>query len=218
MQYIFAAACMFFLCFFPDKIIKWKKKEIKEDISKKNIKLFTVINFIVTACFLVSECITEDAMLKMTLTLLTITTTGIISIVDIKARIIPNILLLFILILSLILHILYEPIQSLVPDFVMMLMACLGLCSVVSIAGQIVGAFKGSMGAGDIKYIAVIAFSLGTSGRFIYAVIGMAVSYFVVIIPLMILKKMGRYSYIPFGPFISFGFMFSLSSLISLFH
>src|SRR5699024_6199842 len=72
---------------------------------------------------------------------------------------------------------------------------------------------RGGMGAGDMKFLAVIGFLTGTKIAllgFMFAILlgGLYGIY------LLIIKRKNKSNYIPFGPFISIGILFSYYYLL----
>lgn len=128
-----------------------------------------------------------------------------IAVVDATVRKIPNTLLLFMLITQIVYGI-YESVDSQsAAIFGKMLMGAI----VATIACIIPSVLKIPMGAGDIKYCAMIGFTIYMYG-FFQAMILMAIFVALFFICLKIKKKGGLKTQIPMGPFLSIGTVISM--------
>lgn len=125
----------------------------------------------------------------------------VIAFIDYRHRIIPNGIVLILLITGIIFKLLYNPftyMDSIIGFF---------CASVPMLMLSIL--FKGGLGGGDIKLMAVVGIFLGWKltwlALFIASIIGSIIG-----IVLIMLKKKDRKAMIPFGPFLSLGIMISM--------
>lgn len=126
----------------------------------------------------------------------------VVTFIDLKEMIIPDILIILILVISVIYKILLYILYSKSPDLLNSI-GGLVLSSLLFILIIIVS--KGGMGGGDVTLIGALGFILGIKRIFLTIflsfILGAIISIF-----LLITKIKGRKDPIPFGPFIILGF------------
>lgn len=140
----------------------------------------------------------------------------IISFIDLKLEIIPNVLNVLILIFSIIYKILNFSLYNISPDFINSLLG-FSLSSIIFLGIIIIS--KGGMGGGDMKLISVLGFILGREMVFLNIFLAFLIASFISII-LLIFKVKGRKDSIPFGPFISLAFIITViwgSSIVNFY-
>ena len=149
---------------------------------------------------------TENTLIALLICLL-FTITIIITIVDIRIRIIPNELVLLMFCLGLVFQILYFGWKAL-PSA----LACMLIVGFIFI---IVGNFVGlqQIGAGDVKLAAVMGLTLGYPAIAI-ALVAMSAILIIYCLGGLIIKKLHRYSTFPFAPFLMFGNICGLLAII----
>jgi leader peptidase (prepilin peptidase)/N-methyltransferase len=131
----------------------------------------------------------------------------IISVIDIKIRLIPNELVLLILFLGVVFQVLCFGWQTQLNA--LLCMVAVGLVFIIT--AKVVG-FE-QVGAGDIKLAATIGLILGYPNIMI-AVMGMCVTLFIFCVGGLVIKKMVKNSTFPFAPFIMFGTIFTYVNII----
>jgi Flp pilus assembly protein protease CpaA len=200
-NYIILAAEIITSLFIPTPLMKYKKKE---DICSKGTKIFAVIAS--TVCLSLSGCFLaayEPGLLNFCLMSLFLMLSSVIIQVDTRCRIIPNLCLFPMLVLSAV-YIGFNyskpwiDIPTNIFTMIIICMALMGLSSTI---------FRGYFGAGDIKYLSVCGLLFGTSIGMIGTLAGMVASLLIYLIPMLIAKKLTMKSFIAFGPFIGIGAM-----------
>ncbi|WP_304508787.1 prepilin peptidase [Anaerotignum sp.] len=131
----------------------------------------------------------------------------IISVIDIKIRLIPNELVLLILFLGVVFQVLCFGWQAQI--HALLCMVTVGFIFIIT--AKFVG-FE-QVGAGDIKLAATIGLILGYPNIMI-AVMGMCVTLLVFCVGGLLIKKLVKNSTFPFAPFIMFGTIFTYVSII----
>ncbi len=130
----------------------------------------------------------------------------VVFMIDLKTQLIPNTLTLF----GLIVGILFRVTQAvLLASNIPLMEGSLGFLAGAVPLFIIIVLSRGGMGAGDLKLMAVVGLFLGSSltllTLFYASITGGVVALF-----LLILKKKGRKSTIPFGPFLVLGTYISI--------
>jgi leader peptidase (prepilin peptidase)/N-methyltransferase len=131
----------------------------------------------------------------------------IISVIDIKIRLIPNELVLLILFLGVLFQVLCFGWQAQI--HALLCMVAVGFVFIIT--AKFVG-FE-QVGAGDIKLAATIGLILGYPNIMI-AVMGMCATLLVFCVGGLLIKKLVKNSTFPFAPFIMFGTIFTYVSII----
>lgn len=129
-------------------------------------------------------------------------------VVDLRLRLIPNEVLLWMLILGIPMQIMLKGVGGLLGGvFLSLVVFC--LCATL---GQFMGFYK--IGAGDVKLAMVMAITLGNPAV-LTALLGMSGSLLVVMLVGILLKKMTLKSMVPLGPFIVPGYWVGLVVLLN---
>ena len=129
-------------------------------------------------------------------------------VVDLRLRLIPNEVLLWMLILGIPMQIMLKGVNGLLGGvFLSMVVFC--LCATL---GRFMGFYK--IGAGDVKLAMVMAITLGNPAV-LTALLGMSGSLLVVLLVGLLLKKMTLKSMLPLGPFIVPGYWVGLVVLLN---
>lgn len=131
----------------------------------------------------------------------------LISIIDLRIRLIPNELVLFMFCLGILFQILYFGWMELLSAFICM--AAVG--TVFTLVGRFVG--YNQVGAGDVKLAATMGLVLGYPSIMI-ALIGMSAALLIYCFLGLALKKLTMHSMFPFAPFIMFGMICSLIYIV----
>lgn len=130
----------------------------------------------------------------------------IISFIDLDYQIIPNTMVLFILLVSIVYKILNFLLYNVPSNLVNSLMG-LGISGLIFFIIFVVS--KGGMGGGDVKLIGVLGFILGIPKIFINIFLSFLAGGIISVL-LLAFKIKGRKDPIPFGPFIILGFIITL--------
>lgn len=161
-------------------------------------KIYPITEFSVGLLFMFAAYEMETNDLVISLTLISLLTLATIT--DIHYFIIPNKLLSFFMGLFIIIRVLH-PLDTWYDSLLGFLISYLLILLLIIIS-------RGGMGAGDMKFLAVIGFLTGTKIAllgFMFAILlgGLYGIY------LLIIKRKNKSNYIPFGPFISIGILIS---------
>ena len=192
------------LCIYlwPGWIIKKKKKE-EQDTLQNKLKLFLSTGTILLNIVSTTYVFQKETNIVMAILLWMISTlSGVILLVDIRVKIIPNMCLFPILALSALNYIIKNDFAGLINGFILMFFACYGILLLTRLLH-----FTGYFGAGDIKMISVATFLFGTGPGIIGFVLGWVISLILIEGPLLLLKKITLKSMIAYGPFLSIGMM-----------
>ena len=130
----------------------------------------------------------------------------IISFIDLDYQIIPNTMVLFILLVSMVYKILNLLLYS-VPSNLVNSLIGLSLSGLIFLTILIVS--KGGMGGGDVKLIGTLGFILGVPRIFLNIFLSFLTGGIISIF-LLVFKIKERKDPIPFGPFIILGFIITL--------
>lgn len=193
-----------FILTLPGLIMKYKKKQDQASKSKKTASIVAAtFAYFLSGAFVLIE---EQLFINYVLLVLILMLSAIIVIVDTRCRIIPNICLFPMLIISAG-YLIYNTVigaewVNIVFSIISMIMMCVGLIALTAALH-----FQGYLGAGDIKYLSVGAFLFGFSDRIVGMLAGIVISMAAYLIPMFIAKKLTMKSFIAFGPFIGFGMM-----------
>ena len=129
-------------------------------------------------------------------------------VVDLRLRLIPNEVLLWMLIVGIPMQIMLKGVDGLLGGiFMSMVVFC--LCATL---GRFMGFYK--IGAGDVKLAMVMAITLGNPAV-LTALLGMSGSLLVVLLVGLLLKKMTLKTMLPLGPFIVPGYWVGLVVLLN---
>ena len=161
-------------------------------------KIYPITEFSVGLLFMFAAYEMETNDLVISLALISLLTLATIT--DIHYFIIPNKLLSFFMGLFIIIRVLH-PLDTWYDSLLGFLISYLLILLLIIIS-------RGGMGAGDMKFLAVIGFLTGTKIAllgFMFAILlgGLYGIY------LLIIKRKNKSNYIPFGPFISIGILIS---------
>lgn len=161
-------------------------------------KIYPITEFSVGLLFMFAAYEMETNALVISLALISLLTLATIT--DIHYFIIPNKLLSFFMGLFIIIRVLH-PLDTWYDSLLGFLISYLLILLLIIIS-------RGGMGAGDMKFLAVIGFLTGTKIAllgFMFAILlgGLYGIY------LLIIKRKNKSNYIPFGPFISIGILIS---------
>lgn len=161
-------------------------------------KIYPITEFSVGLLFMFAAYEMETNVLVISLALISLLTLATIT--DIHYFIIPNKLLSFFMGLFIIIRVLH-PLDTWYDSLLGFLISYLLILLLIIIS-------RGGMGAGDMKFLAVIGFLTGTKIAllgFMFAILlgGLYGIY------LLIIKRKNKSNYIPFGPFISIGILIS---------
>ena len=181
----------------------WKTKNVFHAIPAvftKN-KVLTGIVLLLNGSGWLYAAVTSGYSLRTAQFIIILSTVMIISIIDINTRIIPNALILFLLLFSLLLSVFGAENQS-------FLLHLLGL-AVTGVLFCIPLLLTKTVGSGDIKYLAVMGFCLGFPDA-IKAIMLFSAILLVWLVILLISKKGGLQTKLALGPFISIGFVATL--------
>lgn len=199
---------VFFSVLFPNWIIKRKKLEERDTLTNAKKTWLTLIATILNIICLVYIGTEEKNWIIFVILGLIANLSGLILIVDARVHIIPNMCLFPMLLLMAGYHIIFKDYAGLINGFIAMFFTCYGILALTRILG-----FNGYFGAGDIKYLSVGAFMFGLDINLAGFVVGWVASLFIVILPLLLLKKISRKSMIAYGPYISVGMFTGLMYL-----
>ncbi len=212
------------LCFImPDKIIRYKKKTEKDTLNKKRKNLFLALVLFIHSLLSYSIIFntlnfnTNDikVILQNIIILILLMIIEWITLIDIRTRIIPNILLLSMLILITIYKCLsVTNIETFFNEFVPSVFSMLLVVSGILFLNSLFGS-NYIFGSGDIKYLGVGAYLCGHMAQISSLLSGFAIGTFGIIFLLLILRKITLKSVIPFGPMISIGFINGLLAVIT---
>jgi len=161
-------------------------------------KIYPITEFSVGLLFMFAAYATETNDLVISLALTSLLTLATIT--DINYFIIPNKLLIFFMGLFIVIKVLH-PLDTWYDSLLGFLISYLLILLLIILS-------RGGMGAGDMKFLAVIGFLTGTKIAllgFMFAILlgGLYGIY------LLIIKRKNKSNYIPFGPFISIGILIS---------
>lgn len=162
-----------------------------------NTILFMTINGICWTCAIAIAGMSLQAIQIM----LVVSSALLISIIDIKIRIIPNEVVLLIFISSLVFAFASSKYQTILPHLIGLLIGIAFFC--------IPFLLKSNLGGGDIKYIAVMGFCLGFPD-IVKAMMILSSVLLIWLIYLIISKRGGLKTKFAMGPFISIGFVATL--------
>jgi|GEM_PF-314182 len=173
------------------EIYMWATYFRKEKFSKLNY-IIIGINLVAYVCFFSVYGLTPKWIQMIFLT----TILSIISIIDLKYKIIPNKIIVAIFIFGVLFNIINKTVTvgNMVIGFFIISIPLL-IMSII---------LKGSMGGGDIKLMAVAGAFLGWENIIVAFIIGSLIASITSII-LIILRKIKRNDMIPYGPFLSMG-------------
>ena len=129
-------------------------------------------------------------------------------VVDLRLRLIPNEVLLWMLIVGIPMQIMLKGVGGLLGGIIMSMVV---FCMFATL-GQFMGLCK--IGAGDVKLSMVMAITLGNPAV-LTALLGMSGSLLVVLLVGLLLKKMTLKSMVPLGPFIVPGYWVGLVVLLN---
>lgn len=208
---ITAVLCLLSVTFgatFPRWIIKRKNLTERDTLSSSKkvwLLLTAAILNIICVVYIGAE---EKNYITLIILGLIANLSGLILIVDTRVHIIPNMCLFPMLLLMAGYHIIFRDYTGLINGFVAMFFTCYGILAITRLLG-----FNGYFGAGDIKYLSVGAFMFGLGINLVGFVVGWVASLFIVILPLLLLKKISRKSMIAYGPYISVGMFTGLMFL-----
>jgi leader peptidase (prepilin peptidase)/N-methyltransferase len=127
----------------------------------------------------------------------------VITLIDLRIRIIPNELVLAVIILGIIFQLVHFGVKNVIVAAFFMV----ALMSVLILAANILGFEK--IGAGDVKLIGAMGLVLGYPD-IITALIATSSSMMLYCIVGLLIRRLKRTSMFPFAPFIMFGMTFSL--------
>ncbi|QHI71348.1 prepilin peptidase [Aminipila terrae] len=188
--------------------VTYKKLRNNSEIVVKNCDIRTVGLVVVLNGVLWSYAgsKTENIFITLLVSLL-FTVAILISLIDLKIRLIPNELVLFILFLGAVFQILYFGWMALL--YALICMVAVGFMFIM--AGKLVGLEQ--VGAGDVKLAAAMGLILGYPDIKI-GLIGMSGALIAFCLGGMTIKKLTMYSFFPLAPFIMFGTICSLIYII----
>lgn len=193
---------------FPNWIIKRKNLCDRDTLGNaKNTGLFLIATILNIICVIFLGIVEENWIIFLILGLIA-NLAGLILIVDARVHIIPNMCLFPMLLLMAGYHIIFKDYTGLINGFIAMFFTCYGILALTKLLG-----FNGYFGAGDIKYLSVGAFMFGLNVNLAGFVVGWVASLFIVVIPLLLLKKISKTSMIAYGPYISVGMFTGLMFL-----
>lgn len=195
-----------------EKLSAWKCKkknrEFKEDprfVSLWATALCAVVNALGWgACFYVGWQVPVPAFLACLVFSLGIE----LILIDLRLRLIPNEILLWMLIVGVPMELLVNGLPSIVPC----ILTTMIVFGVMSTLGQFMGFYK--IGAGDAKLAMVMSMTLGVT-PVIVGLFGMAVALLIFCVVGLLLKKITLKSYLPLGPFMVPGYWLGLIVLLS---
>ncbi len=133
----------------------------------------------------------------------------VVVIVDVRIHIISNEAVLLLAALGVVIQLKLFGVKALLMSILLTIIVMIVLISV----GNMVGLWK--VGAGDVKLIGSMVLILGRS-YIVYGIIIMAASMGVFSLGGMMMKKLNRYSMIPFAPFIVSGIMAGILAMLFL--
>lgn len=191
-----------------DSIIAYKnrKKIAKAPDFILNKKIYGIA-FTLNVLLWIYAGITLESFYLALLVSLLFTISIVISVVDLRVRLIPNELILLLICLGVLFQIGYSGWPAL--PMALLCMAAIGL--MFAIAGRFVG-FE-QVGAGDVKLAAAMGLVIGYPNIMI-ALVGMTSVLLIYCLGGLFLKKLTRYSTFPFAPFIMFGTISALAYII----
>lgn len=133
----------------------------------------------------------------------------VLIVVDLRLRLIPNEVLLWMLILGVIMQVVLRGFAVMIPN-IMISMLVFGLFGML---GNFMGFYK--IGAGDAKLAIVMTMSLGYP-VILTTLLGFTVSLLVFCLIGLLLRKITLKSYLPLGPFMVPGFWLGLVILLNI--
>lgn len=181
-------------------LISKKKLEEKDTKTKAEKIIFTVLSVAFTGATTAFLIYSEKSMPMLVILCMIAVLAGMIFLMDIRVRIIPNVCLYPILLLAVIRYIVLKNYVGIGSGFVAMFFACYGLLLLTRLLG-----FNGCFGSGDIKLLSVCVFFFGIDRNIIGFVAGWVISLFATTIVLLLMKKITMKSFIAYGPYISIG-------------
>ncbi|WP_130836158.1 prepilin peptidase [Lachnoclostridium sp. Marseille-P6806] len=190
------------LMLLPDALMKYKKKS---DLCGRNKKLAA---YLLSAAGLLASSAVVAAMEADLVTFclygLILLLSAVTIVVDARCRIIPNLCLFPMLLLSLgiLIRNRREPWVNIPYSILSMLFMCAFMLSFTALLH-----FHNYFGAGDIKFLSVSAFLFTLSARIIGMLGGMVLAMLLYIVPMLLMRRITLKSLIAFGPFIGFGMM-----------
>lgn len=128
--------------------------------------------------------------------------------IDLRLRLIPNEILLWMLIVGVPMEVLINGLPSIVPC----ILTTMVVFGVMSTLGQFMGFYK--IGAGDAKLAMVMTMTLGYPA-ILTSLFGMAVALLAFCVVGLLLKKITLKSYLPLGPFMVPGYWVGLIVLLN---
>jgi len=190
----------------PEILIKYRHKEESDTLAKHWKVILKGLAFIISGVAIYFICENEVRTINIIMLSIISMLMGLVISIDIRVRIIPNILLLVMLICTTIyLYTNYDITQV----FINFGFMC-GMVASLLLLTNLLG-FSGYFGAGDIKLISVGTYLLGISYfGFTLMWIGMIVAMIISLLPLLLMKKITLKSMIPFGQFISCGILLGM--------
>lgn len=211
------AVCVGLMVFIPKFFIKRKLKEYPEhekyDILTKNKRILVNIIFI-SLTVLVGELIfLKDLSIYASLCLLLFAVSAeCITLIDMRIRIIPNLIIYFMTAVMILFIFLTKGWQSTLYAVLFITGAVLILDFLATKIYKTTGEY---IGGGDLKYLIVLAvmFAYGLNSN---AILGMAVGFvgsiLVDLVPKLIAKKITLHSMISFGPYVSVGILTGIAA------
>lgn len=188
--------------------VTYKKLRNNSEVVVKNcdiraVGLVVVLNGVL---WIYAGSKTENIFIALLVSLL-FTVAILISLIDLKIRLIPNELVVFILFLGAVFQILYFGWMA----FLYALICMVAVGCMFIMAGRLVGLEQ--VGAGDVKLAAAMGLILGYPDIKI-GLIGMSGALIAFCLGGMTIKKLTMYSFFPLAPFIMFGTICSLIYII----
>lgn len=206
MNYLIAS--LFVIYVGGDKIIQMKGKT-EQDTMSQSTKIMTWISASILSAGTMNivwntEMAINDVS-KLCLMLIALLS-SLCMYIDMRVKIIPNMLLLPMLIFATIFHILNGGLMAVLSGVVALFIAVYGLIGITKLFG-----YMGQFGAGDIKMFGVGMFLFATSFIGMMGMLcGFIASMFLLVGSLLATKQITLKSMMPFGPFIGIGMIFGI--------
>jgi prepilin signal peptidase PulO-like enzyme (type II secretory pathway) len=176
-------------------------------LNKASLKIITVVFGIAASAAIVFTADATDLLVRNLLLLIPIFS---ISVVDALVRKIPNPLLLVMLIIEAV-YVIYHCVSTKSSDIFIKILVGFLVGMIVCFLPSLL---KIPMGAGDIKYSAVIGICIFAMGYF-QSMIFMGILIAIYLVYLKITKKGGLKTLVPMGPFLSAGTVISMCFLFT---
>ena len=205
---VFFLISIFAYTFCVKGLIEKKKLEERDTRGKIEKTLFAILDVVITNVTTAFLIYSEKNVPMLVLLCMIALLAGMIFIMDIRVKIIPNVCLYPILLLALVRYIMMKDFVGIGTGFVSMFFTCYGLLALTSILG-----FNGYFGEGDMKLLSVGVFLFGIGRNIVGFVAGWTISYFVIAGVLLLLKKVSRKSLIAYGPYVSIGILTGLCGM-----